>query len=61
MYLRLVEIKSRSYAATPTQVSTFVTPPSPAAQKSRYEKSGGYAETLPPQLINNSAAVQQER
>jgi hypothetical protein len=31
MYLRRVEIDGRSYEAAPTQVSTVVTPPAPAA------------------------------
>ena len=60
--LRRVGIKSSSCAAAPTQVSTVVTPPAPAAQNLGVKKSGGGgAETLPQQVINNSAAVQQER
>jgi hypothetical protein len=63
MYLRRVGIDESSDAATPTQVSTLVMPPAPAAKKSRREKKGrrgGVAETLPQQVIYNSAAVQQE-
>jgi hypothetical protein len=32
MYLRQVEVDGRSYAAAPTQVSTVVTLPAPAAK-----------------------------
>jgi hypothetical protein len=61
MNLRRVGIESRSYAAAPTQVSTVVTPPVPAAQSLGVKKNGGDVETLPQQVINNSAVVQQER
>jgi hypothetical protein len=61
MYLRRVGIKGRSYSALPTQVSAVVTPHAHAAQNLGVKKGGGGAETLPQQVINNSAAVQQER
>jgi hypothetical protein len=41
MYLRRVGIESRSYAAAPTQVSTVVTPPAPAAQNLGVKKGWG--------------------
>jgi hypothetical protein len=61
MYLRQVGIEGRSNAAAPAQVSTVITLPAPAAQNLGVKKSGGVAETLPEQVIINSAAVQQER
>jgi hypothetical protein len=62
MRLRRVGIKSRSYAAAPTQVPIVFTPPAPVAKKLGVKKRReGAAEALPQQVINNSAAVQQER
>jgi hypothetical protein len=60
MYLWRVSIESRCYAAAPTQVSTLVSPPAPAAHNLGVKK-GGVAETQLQQVINNSAAVQQKR
>jgi len=61
MCLRRVEIDGRSYAAEPTQASTVVTPPAPAAHNLGVKKGGGDVEKLPQQVISNSAAVEQER
>jgi hypothetical protein len=61
MCLRRVGIGSRSYAAVLTQFSTVVTPPAPAAQNIGVKKGGRAAETPPQKVVNNAAAVQQER
>jgi hypothetical protein len=66
MYLRRVEIDGSSYAAAPTQVSTVAAPPAPAAKNLGVKKGGGGrggggAQTLPKQVMHNSAALQQER
>jgi hypothetical protein len=41
MYLWRVSIESRCYAAAPTQVSTLVSPPAPAAHNLGVKKGGG--------------------
>jgi hypothetical protein len=56
MNRRRVGIDGTNYAAAPALVSTDVTPPALAARG-----VGKGAEALPQQVINNSAAVQQER
>jgi hypothetical protein len=45
MYLWRVSIDGRSYAAAPTQVSTVVTPPSPAAQNLGVHEKLPYKQT----------------
>ena len=59
IYLRRVGIESRSYVATPMQVSAVVTPPAPMEKKLGVKKAGGGAETLSHQVISNSAAIQE--
>jgi hypothetical protein len=65
MYLRRAGIDGRSYAAAPTQVSTVVTPPAHASKnigvKKKQGEGWGRGGALSKQVINNSAAVQQER
>jgi len=46
MYLRRVETDGSSYAAAPMQVSTVVTPPTPAAQNPGMKNGGAGVQRI---------------
>jgi hypothetical protein len=59
MYLRKIEIDGRSYMAAPTQVSTVLTPPAPAAQNLSVGLRRPYSADLlgAPPMINASISL----